>query len=114
MCIDAAAAICTTCLFAWFSSAEHANKRVSAVGEEWRSLVESSLKQDHAAAAALNDHPLTTSDILQTLPSQQQQQQLDMDDLMQSRVAAADRMDVLKELEDVASMTIAETGFFCK
>lgn len=84
------------------------------MGEEWRSLVESSLKQDHAAAAALNDHPLTTSDTLQTLPSQQQQQQLDMDDLMQSRVAAADRMDVLKELEDVASMTIAETGFFCK
>jgi len=87
-------------------SAEHANKRVSAVGEEWRSLVESSLKQDHAAAPS---DPLTTSDTLQTLPSQQQQ--LDMDDLMLSRV---DRMDVLKELEDIASMTIAETGFFCK
>ena len=79
------------------------------MGEEWRSLVESSLKQDHTATAPSD--PLTTvSDTLQTLPSQQQQQ-LDMDDLMLSRV---DRMDVLKELEDIASMTIAETGFFCK
>lgn len=81
------------------------------MGEEWRSLVESSLKQDHTAAAP-SDPLATVSDTLQTLPSQQQQQQqLDMDDLMLSRV---DRMDVLKELEDIASMTIAETGFFCK
>jgi len=80
---------------------------VSAVGEEWRSLVESSLKQDPAAPPSAT---LTTSDTAQTLPSQHQQQ-VDMDDLMTSRV---EKMDVLKELEDVASMTIAETGFFCK
>lgn len=109
------------------------------VGHEWKSLVESSLSaedasrrdaQTHAASSARDSPALGASSSgnngsggnLNKVGSGEML--LDEDGTARERVVEKDKqaprwqgeikIDVLRELEDVANMTIAETGFFCK
>jgi len=110
------------------------------VGHEWKSLVESSLSAEDAtrrdaqartAASSARDSPSlgaknnggnNSSSNLSKVGSGEML--LEEDGTARERVVEKDKqaprwqgeikIDVLRELEDVANMTIAETGFFCK
>jgi hypothetical protein len=93
------------------------------VGQEWKNLVESSMTADQPApdARGARDSPvqlsLTSGPGLKPAAGSADA----ADEEARANGAAAARwhntdvkIDVLRELEDVASMTINETGFFCK
>jgi hypothetical protein len=91
------------------------------VGQEWKNLVESSMTADQPApdARGARDSPVQLA--LTSGPGHKAGAVGSADAGDEEARAAAARMhntdvkiDVLRELEDIASMTINETGFFCK
>jgi hypothetical protein len=96
------------------------------VGQEWKNLVESSMTTDETVpdARSARDSPVQlslTSGPGQLKPVAGSAEAGDEDARGAGGGAAGARLhstdvkiDVLRELEDIASMTINETGFFCK
>ena len=101
------------------------------VGHEWKSLVESSLGSEAAQARSgqsakdspgqgLQHHGSGSALIAagngngedEDMPGREKEK--GAQDKVAPRWQGEIKIDVLRELEDVANMTIAETGFFCK
>lgn len=81
------------------------------VGHEWKSLVESSLTGDDKGSAQMNQPGTAASSGVAGSKGPSGDNQ---DDAAARQPNQDIKIDVLRELQDVAAMTIGETGFFCK